>query len=89
MCGFLLLPPVQIVYVRPAGVHSSEFGMQDTGLSLHPMLLPWPCSETILAACAYTRTARTLALLRRIDEEDRADQRWCWAPPNGKDLRQG
>jgi DNA-binding MurR/RpiR family transcriptional regulator len=31
---------------------------------------------TILIACAHTQTARSLELLRRSEEEDRADHRW-------------
>jgi DNA-binding MurR/RpiR family transcriptional regulator len=48
---------------------------------------PMALVGTILVACAHTRTARTLALLRRSEEEDRADHRWYWAPANGKDPR--
>lgn len=46
---------------------------------------PMALLGTILVACAHTRTARTLALLRRSEEEDRADHRWYWSPANGKD----
>lgn len=45
---------------------------------------PMALLGTILVACAHTRTARTLALLRRSEEEDRADHRWYWAATNGK-----
>jgi RpiR family transcriptional regulator, carbohydrate utilization regulator len=45
---------------------------------------PMALIGAILVACAHTRTARTLALLRRSEEEDRADHRWYWAP-NGKE----
>ena len=45
---------------------------------------PMALLGTILVACAHTRTARTLALLRRSEEEDRADHRWYWSPANGK-----
>ena len=45
---------------------------------------PMALLGTILVACAHTRTARTLALLRRSEEEDRADHRWYWASTNGK-----
>jgi DNA-binding MurR/RpiR family transcriptional regulator len=45
---------------------------------------PMALLGTILVACAHTRTARTLALLRRSEEEDRADRRWYWAPTNDK-----
>src|SRR3984957_10438613 len=48
---------------------------------------PMALVGTILVACAHTQTARTLALLRRSEEEDRADHRWYWALENGKDLR--
>ncbi len=47
---------------------------------------PMAVLGAILVACAHTRTSRTLALLRRSSEEDRADHRWYWAPANGKDL---
>ncbi len=47
---------------------------------------PMAVLGAILVACAHTRTSRTLALLRRSAEEDRADHRWYWAPANGKDL---
>jgi len=30
----------------------------------------------VLTACAHTQTARALELLRRSEEEDRADHRW-------------
>jgi RpiR family carbohydrate utilization transcriptional regulator len=45
---------------------------------------PMALLGTILVACAHTRTARTLALLRRSEEEDRTDHRWYWAPANDK-----
>lgn len=45
---------------------------------------PMALLGTILVACAHTRTARTLALLRRSEEEDRADHRWYWAATSGK-----
>lgn len=47
---------------------------------------PMALLGTILVACAHTRTARTLALLRRSEEEDRADNRWYWSANNGKGL---
>jgi DNA-binding MurR/RpiR family transcriptional regulator len=47
---------------------------------------PMALLGAILVACAHMRTARTLALLRRSEEEDRTDNRWYWAPPNGSDL---
>lgn len=43
---------------------------------------PMALVGSILVACAHTRTARTLELLRRSEEEDRADHRWYWAAPN-------
>jgi RpiR family transcriptional regulator, carbohydrate utilization regulator len=46
---------------------------------------PMAVLGAILVACAHTRTSRTLALLRRSAEEDRADHRWYWASENGKD----
>jgi DNA-binding MurR/RpiR family transcriptional regulator len=48
---------------------------------------PMALIGAILVACAHTRTARTLALLRRSDEEDRADHRWYWAATNEKASR--
>ena len=47
---------------------------------------PMALLGTILVACAHTRAAHTLALLRRSEEEDRADHRWYWSPTTGKDL---
>jgi len=38
---------------------------------------------SILIACAHTQTARSLELLRRSEEEDRADHRWYRPPGNG------
>lgn len=46
---------------------------------------PMALIGTILVACAHSRTARTLALLRRSEEEDRADQRWYWPLGNAKE----
>jgi DNA-binding MurR/RpiR family transcriptional regulator len=37
---------------------------------------PFSLLGAILTACAHTQTARALKLLRRSDEEDRADHRW-------------
>jgi len=37
---------------------------------------PFSLLGAILTACAHTQTARALELLRRSDEEDRADHRW-------------
>jgi DNA-binding MurR/RpiR family transcriptional regulator len=47
---------------------------------------PMSLLGAILVACAHTRTAHTLALLRRSEEEDRADHRWYWSPPLKKRL---
>lgn len=47
---------------------------------------PMSLLGTILVACAHTQTSRTLALLRRSEEEDRADHRWHWVVENGKGL---
>jgi DNA-binding MurR/RpiR family transcriptional regulator len=47
---------------------------------------PMALLGTILVACAHTRTARTLALLQRSEQEDRADHRWDWSPANGRSL---
>jgi RpiR family carbohydrate utilization transcriptional regulator len=49
---------------------------------------PMALVGAILVASAHTRTARTLALLRRSEQEDRADHRWYWSPPNGRGARQ-
>jgi hypothetical protein len=43
--------------------------------------------EAILVACAQTQTSRSLQLLRRSEEEDRADHRWFDALLDGKDVR--
>src|SRR5246127_94518 len=60
----------------------------DTSVSFaNSYVAPMALLGTILVACAHTRTARTLALLRRSEEEDRADHRWYWAPSNGRGLR--
>jgi RpiR family carbohydrate utilization transcriptional regulator len=46
---------------------------------------PMALLGAILVACAHTRTAHTLALLRRSEEEDRTDHRWYWSPaPNNR-----
>jgi RpiR family carbohydrate utilization transcriptional regulator len=47
---------------------------------------PMALLGAILVACAHTRTAHTLALLRRSEEEDRTDHRWYWAPAPNKRL---
>jgi DNA-binding MurR/RpiR family transcriptional regulator len=51
-----------------ASVASPSFG----GSYVAPLSL----LGTILIACAHTQTARSLELLRRSEEEDRADHRW-------------
>lgn len=62
----------------PASVASPSFGSS--------YVAPMSVVGTILIACAHTQTSRTLALLRRSAEEDRADHRWYWVPEDGKDL---
>ena len=59
-----------------ASVASPSFG----GSYVAPMSL----IGTILIACAHTQTARSLDLLRRSEEEDRADHRW-YRPGNGSE----
>jgi DNA-binding MurR/RpiR family transcriptional regulator len=61
-----------------ASVASPSFGSSYVG--------PMSVVGAILIACAHTQTSRTLALLRRSAEEDRADHRWYWVPENGKGL---
>jgi DNA-binding MurR/RpiR family transcriptional regulator len=61
-----------------ASVASPSFGSSYVG--------PMSVVGAILIACAHTQTSRTLALLRRSAEEDRADRRWYWVPENGKGL---
>ena len=60
-------------------VTSSSFG----GSYVAPTAL----IEGILVACAQTQTSRSLQLLRRSEEEDRADHRWFDALLDGKELR--
>ena len=59
-----------------ASVASPSFG----GSYVAPMSL----LGTILIACAHTQTARSLELLRRSEDEDRADHRW-YSPANGSE----
>jgi len=59
-----------------ASVASPSFG----GSYVAPLSL----LGTILIACAHTQTARSLELLRRSEEEDRADHRW-YRPGNGSE----
>ena len=61
-----------------ASVASPSFGSS--------YVAPMSVVGAILIACAHTQTSRTLALLRRSAEEDRADHRWYWVPENGKAL---
>jgi DNA-binding MurR/RpiR family transcriptional regulator len=61
-----------------ASVASPSFGSSYVG--------PMSVVGAILIACAHTQTSRTLALLRRSAEEDRADHRWYWVPENGEGL---
>ena len=58
-----------------ASVAGASFGSSYVG----PMAL----LGTILAACAHAHTSRSLALLRRSEEEDRADRRWYKTPQDG------
>jgi len=44
---------------------------------------PMSILGTILVACAHTRTARTLNLLRQIEEDDRAGHRWYATSEDG------
>ncbi|HEY6126819.1 MAG TPA: MurR/RpiR family transcriptional regulator [Candidatus Acidoferrum sp.] len=60
-----------------ASVASPSFG----GSYVAPLSL----LGTILIACAHTQTARSLELLRRSEEEDRADHRWYRSPGNGNE----
>jgi DNA-binding MurR/RpiR family transcriptional regulator len=59
-----------------ASVASPSFGSS--------YVAPMSILGSILIACAHTQTSRTLALLRRAQEEDRADHRWYWVPEDGK-----
>jgi DNA-binding MurR/RpiR family transcriptional regulator len=58
-----------------ASVASPSFG----GSYVAPLSL----LGTILIACAHTQTARSLELLRRSEEEDRADHRWFSSAEDG------
>jgi len=60
-----------------ASVASPSFG----GSYVAPLSL----LGAILIACAHTQTARSLELLRRSEEEDRADHRWYHSPSNGNE----
>jgi DNA-binding MurR/RpiR family transcriptional regulator len=48
---------------------------------------PFSLLGTILTACAHTQTARALELLRRSEEEDRADRRWYNAERDLNEVR--
>jgi len=61
-----------------ASVASPSFGSS--------YVAPMSVLGAILTACAHMQTSRTLALLRRSAEEDKADHRWYWVPENGKGL---
>src|SRR5579872_4964197 len=61
-----------------ASVASPSFGSS--------YVAPMSVLGAILTACAHMQTSRTLALLRRSAEEDKADHRWYWVPENGKRL---
>ena len=61
-----------------ASVASPSFGSS--------YVAPMSVLGAILIACAHMQTSRTLALLRRSAEEDKADHRWYWVPENGKGL---
>ena len=49
---------------------------------------PFSLLGGILTACAHTQTARALQLLRRSDEEDRADHRWFNADKDVSESRE-
>jgi DNA-binding MurR/RpiR family transcriptional regulator len=63
-----------------ASVASPSFG----GSYVAPMSL----LGTILMACAHMQTARALKLLRRSEEEDRADHRWYHPEHEGDEVRE-
>ena len=46
---------------------------------------PMSILGAILVTCAHTQTSRSLAMLRRSEEEDKADHRWYWLPRNGQE----
>lgn len=46
---------------------------------------PFSLLGAILTACAHTQTSRALELLRRSEEEDRADHRWYSADKNSRE----
>jgi DNA-binding MurR/RpiR family transcriptional regulator len=61
-----------------ASVASPSFGSS--------YVAPMSVLGSILIACAHAQTSRTLALLRRSEQEDQADHRWYWVAEDGKDL---
>ncbi len=63
-----------------ASVASPSFG----GSYVAPLSL----LGTILIACAHTQTARSLELLRRSEEEDRADHRWFQFNSDGSEAHE-
>src|SRR5881392_1094807 len=63
-----------------ASVASPSFG----GSYVAPLSL----LGTILIACAHTQTARSLELLRRSEEEDRADHRWYRSNSDGSETQE-
>jgi DNA-binding MurR/RpiR family transcriptional regulator len=62
-----------------ASVASPSFGTS--------YVAPMSVLGSILIACTHAHPSKTLALLRRSEEEDQADHRWFWVPKDGKDLR--
>jgi DNA-binding MurR/RpiR family transcriptional regulator len=61
-----------------ASVASPSFGTS--------YVAPMSVLGSILIACTHTQTSRTLALLRRSEQEDQADHRWYWVAEDGEDL---
>jgi len=59
-----------------APVASSSFGIS--------YVAPMSILGTILVTCAHTQPSRSLAILRRSEEEDKLDHRWYWVPRNQK-----
>jgi DNA-binding MurR/RpiR family transcriptional regulator len=49
---------------------------------------PFSLLGAILTACAHTQTERALHLLRRSEEEDRADRRWYNANTDFSETRE-
>jgi DNA-binding MurR/RpiR family transcriptional regulator len=62
-----------------ASVASPSFGTS--------YVAPMSVLGSILIACTHAHPSKTLALLRRSEEEDQADHRWFWVAKDGKDLR--